>query len=722
MTFLNEALLLGLAAAVIPLAIHLLHRSRHRVVRWGAMHLLRESVARRSRRFRLEQLLLLLVRMAAVACLALLLARPVLTEFAGIPGLSGGPVARVLVIDVSYSMGRGDVWQRALDTSREVVRQMQGGDSLHVLLATSRPESLGSKGFGVSDSHELLDLLENVRPIHAPSDLFAAIRYAEETLESVVVDRRELIVVSDFQSLVWGEDTRAALVPDPEASENLSVILVPLRGSMEDARANVAVDDIGLNSDIAIVGEELELRVSLSGELVEEDRDVRVVLTIDGKESLERTVRLSAEEFEVRFRRSFEEPGEYRLEASVGSDVLDGDNRFYRLVSVRESVPVLVVDGGPPGSGTLESSGFLQIALAPFRGDGGLRRNIFEPEVVSADQLSADTLSRFAIVYLVNVSSFERDVTRALERFVREGGGLVIFGGNALRQSYYNLQLYRSGEGIFPGKIVSGAELTSEGDLTRGIVVEATDHLAMRSLVEAREDMSRVEVDRFHRLRLDAALSPDRRSRVLASLPSGDPFLVEKKVGDGKVVFCTTAADAAPDDRWSNFPIQTVFLPFVHDLTLSLLPESDAPKNIHCGEALQLWLPERGAGEKVVLRSTSGLQDEVELLARDGKTLLDYKRTSSPGFFFVFSAGERVATVAANVVREESSGALVETAELVAPGSQDNVKVYEGEGDWQSIFRDRQYGTEIWKPLLAVLLILLFFEMALQQRFGGVRR
>ena len=40
MSFLNIILLGGLTAASIPLIIHLLHRSRFRVVKWGAMHLL----------------------------------------------------------------------------------------------------------------------------------------------------------------------------------------------------------------------------------------------------------------------------------------------------------------------------------------------------------------------------------------------------------------------------------------------------------------------------------------------------------------------------------------------------------------------------------------------------------------------------------------------------------------------------------------------------------
>ncbi len=41
MNFLNLALLGGAAALAIPIIIHLFHKSRFQVVKWGAMHLLR---------------------------------------------------------------------------------------------------------------------------------------------------------------------------------------------------------------------------------------------------------------------------------------------------------------------------------------------------------------------------------------------------------------------------------------------------------------------------------------------------------------------------------------------------------------------------------------------------------------------------------------------------------------------------------------------------------
>ena len=79
MNFLNQPLAWGALAFSIPLILHILNRSKFRRVEWGAMHLLESVVKVNHKRFRFEQLLLLLVRCAIPVLLALCLARPVLT-------------------------------------------------------------------------------------------------------------------------------------------------------------------------------------------------------------------------------------------------------------------------------------------------------------------------------------------------------------------------------------------------------------------------------------------------------------------------------------------------------------------------------------------------------------------------------------------------------------------------------------------------------------------
>ena len=75
MTFLNAALVAGVFALAIPIIIHLFHKSRFKIVKWGAMHLLEAVLRTNQRRIKIEQWLLLAIRCAIPAILALCMAR-----------------------------------------------------------------------------------------------------------------------------------------------------------------------------------------------------------------------------------------------------------------------------------------------------------------------------------------------------------------------------------------------------------------------------------------------------------------------------------------------------------------------------------------------------------------------------------------------------------------------------------------------------------------------
>ena len=103
MHFLNVLLLGGLAAGFIPLAIHLLHRSRRKTVRWGALQLLIPRDRQQNRKIKIEHWLLLLLRILIPMALALCMARPLIRGFAS--SKTRLPTSLVILLDDSASMG-----------------------------------------------------------------------------------------------------------------------------------------------------------------------------------------------------------------------------------------------------------------------------------------------------------------------------------------------------------------------------------------------------------------------------------------------------------------------------------------------------------------------------------------------------------------------------------------------------------------------------------------
>src|SRR4051794_3243436 len=97
----NLGVLLGLFALAVPIVLHLLQRRRFDTLDWGAMQFLPDSIAAQRKRW-LDEILLMLVRMAMIALIVIALASPTSVG----SWLLGDPAGQevVIVLDGSYSM------------------------------------------------------------------------------------------------------------------------------------------------------------------------------------------------------------------------------------------------------------------------------------------------------------------------------------------------------------------------------------------------------------------------------------------------------------------------------------------------------------------------------------------------------------------------------------------------------------------------------------------
>ncbi|MEO0416358.1 MAG: BatA domain-containing protein, partial [Verrucomicrobiota bacterium] len=95
---------LGLLGILIPIIIHLLNRRSSKVVDWGAMNFLLESLAIRNRRIQLEEALLMATRCLLVGLLALALARPFIPPGSTIPWLIILPLMLLAIVGIGVAV------------------------------------------------------------------------------------------------------------------------------------------------------------------------------------------------------------------------------------------------------------------------------------------------------------------------------------------------------------------------------------------------------------------------------------------------------------------------------------------------------------------------------------------------------------------------------------------------------------------------------------------
>ncbi|MBI1310120.1 hypothetical protein GC176_02345 [bacterium] len=630
--FSSPALLAGLVLAGIPLLIHLLHRRRYVEHRWAAMQFLVAAMKRESRRVRLQNLILLLLRTLVIAGLVIAFARPFLDADDGLLN-SEQPVHRILVIDTSFSMQfeeaanawsvdaegqrtAGTRFARAQQVLRDLVEAGRRGDAWN-LVRVAGPEPLAVVGQASFRPDAVREEVDRLKVSDARGDLQQTLASVLELTQQVPeLGRKEVVIVSDLQSQLWappgGEAQKklSALAKQIAANARLSVISV---GSATSP--NAAVIQVSVASSPVISGRPVELSCAVRNFGNSALRDQIVELLIDGRIVDTRRVDLSPGiDVPVEFSPMLREAGPHTIEVRLEADSLPVDNRRWQIIDVRDELRVLLVDGRPAGRVRDRASFYLERALAPqVSGDlpigGGSTGSPIRPHVVTEGELPSAALDDYDAVVLCDVGLLTEREAALLDRYVRGGGGLVIFPGERTQPDSFNTRLYRDGTGILPARI--GERVTSSSD---GNALTFDARGFAHSLVAAfrgNPDAGLESTITVSYLKLE----PSESASTALWFSDGSPALVEQQTGEGRVVLAATGAD----DRWGTWAIWAPsFVPMMHE-TIRFAASGSWQQHTHLvGEPVTLKLDDRLAGELVSVRLPDESLIEVTLVSPSG--------------------------------------------------------------------------------------------------------
>ena len=190
--FLHPWVLAGLAAAAIPVLLHLLARREPPTVVFPAVRYLVSTTREHQRRLKLQNWLLLFVRTLLIATLVMAAAGPTV-PMSGVPGHA--PSALVLIVDNSPSSGTmaggSQQLSRLLNAGRAVLARATPDDALWLITADGIPRR--------GDAVALGDLLDVMAVSPRRLELGTAIKTAGEVLIS---DNRpgEIVMLTDLQA------------------------------------------------------------------------------------------------------------------------------------------------------------------------------------------------------------------------------------------------------------------------------------------------------------------------------------------------------------------------------------------------------------------------------------------------------------------------------------------------------------------------------------------
>jgi hypothetical protein len=670
--FLAPLFFAALAALAIPVLLHLTQREKKQIVRFPSLMFVRRIPYQSVRRRKIQNWLLLMVRMAALALIILAFTRPLLDR-ADVPTAGADAREVVLLLDTSYSMGFGDHWSQAQAAARERIAGISASDRGSVVFFGSGADiQLRS----TSERSRLTATVDSATPSPSSTRFSPALKVAGSILAESTLPRREVVIISDFQRGGWrgeegaklpeGTTLTAVQIQSPADRGNLSVTGVTFtRTSFSGQQRLVVTAGVSNRTEQPVTASTLTLEVggiSIGTKPVAVEPGMSASVVFDA--------------FTVSVRNT-------RASVRLSEDALATDNSFNFVVSPIEPVHITVVDRGNAAS-ALYLNRVLSIGESPK----------FEAVFRQGDALSDDDLRRSAVIVLNDVE-VGAPLARRLARYVEQGGGLFVATGSRAR--------WPQEVDVLPGTVGPPVDRT-RGDAARVGALEFGHPVFEPFRAPRSGDFSSIPVYGYRNV------TAAKDAQVLARFDAGTPAVLERRVGRGRVLLWASTLDVS----WSDLPTKPVFLPFIHQAVRHLGRYTEPEPWLTIGQVLNASAnPARVSDSPRILLTPSGRRLPLD---DEGADVLEL---TEQGFYEIRGEANQAETVvAANVDPAEADLTPLDPREITAAAVGAGGEEQGGPSGVPLTPEAREKNQRLWWYLLIAGILVLGVDTLLSNRMA----
>jgi hypothetical protein len=667
MGFLTPWFLAGLAALSLPLYLHLLKKQTRTPRRVSSLMFFESRTQASTRHRRLRYFLLLSLRLLVLLLLILAFANPFVNRDAAAVANSR---LVLLVVDNSFSMRAGS---RLDDAKAAAMTTLSGKGPARGQVATFGSQ-LRLMTQPIEDQSALRAAVQSIQPGDGHGtfgELARAIRSMAEAVHTPI----EVHLFSDMQrgdlAATFSDMTLPAsvkLIPHAvvsKAAPNWTVESIDAPGQVwgKDAKPiHVQAVIVGYGTPAA----QRTVSLVVNGKTT---ATKPVMVPVNGRA----TIDFPALEVPYGFNRC-----EVKIDSADGFPADD-----LRRFAIERSDPqkALLIHN----YGDNRSPLYIGAALA------AAAQSAFTVESVQANEGADRTPSNYAFIVLSDLSSVPSLLENSLTQYVRAGGSLLIAAGTSAG-GHQQIP-------IFGAHVIEARDYSRIPD--RYMAVGSTDssHPAV------------AKADNWRGVKFFYALNVDPGdARVVVRLGDQTPLLLEKRIGEGRVLLLTSGLDNLTND----FPLHPAFVPFIEQT------------------ARYLAGTERQGGARPVdayldLRNAKGQAHGVEVTDPDGKRPLTLGESASAQSFQLTEAGYYHLRLANG--RQDEVGVNPDSKESNLDIIPDDVMaLWKGEGGGESATGastptpPSKVPEKLWWYVMLFVLLSAVAESILASRYLGTQR
>jgi len=680
--FLSPLFLLGALAVAGPIIFHLIRRTTRDVKPFSSLMFLQPTPPRVTRRSRLENLWLLLLRCLVLLALALGFARPFFRESAAKSSEMSGAGRRVaILVDTSASMRRETLWKQAQEKAEALLRSMTPADNVAVVafdrtsrvltdMERWRTTPVGERVPGA------VRQLASVSPGWSGTNLGAAIFQALDMIggaRDALPSRGEIVIITDMQ-----EGARLDGLQGLEWPANVTVRFEKVSATKT---GNAAAQWLVGGEEKEAQGAEGGMRVRVNNSVEAKAERFRLAWGAEADAGLDAYVPAG----QSRVVRVPKLPAGVEKLALTGDDV-DFDNTLWLLPPQPRRMPVMFL-GADADDDTRGSLFYLRRAF---------QQTTQEIVEITARRTNDPVATfEFQKTQLVVIGDGATDAQLAAARQFAREGKLVVVPFTDVKSAATLARLIEFPEFSAEEATVREYALLAQIDFQSPLFAPFADPRF--------SDFTKIHF--WHHRRIDPGTLPG--ARVLASFESRDPAILRVPLGKGGVI--VLASSWRPAD--SQLALSSKFIPMLH----ALLDESAGlpPARAQYFVGDEIAMPP--GTQPFTMRKPDGTEASV---AAGGK----FTSTDQPGIY-VANPGELRFVVNLDPDESRTSPLAPDAlAALALPMGDKQTPASAADAGIHAAATEAEQKQKLWRWLVIAAVIFLLVETAVAAKLSATQR
>ena len=680
MNFLFPTFLIGLSAIAIPVIIHLFNFRKYKKVYFTNVQFLKELKQESDSKSRLKEWLILAMRILAITCLVFAFAQPF------IPGKAKtqqGEKAISIYIDNSFSMEstnkNGTLLENAKTYATEIANTFNASDKFQLLT-----NDFEGKHQRFLSKDEFIEQLNDVKISSATRAINEVINRQQDFLQNNGSKNKRLFLLSDFQKNV-------SSIVKSGIDTNMVISLVPVVSSEVN---NIYIDSVWFETPVQQFGTQQIVHANIINKSTKDIENGTLKLFINDKQvSLNSFNVGSGNKKEVSMSFTVKEKGINRGVLKIEDYPITYDDQFYFSFDAQTIINALVINGRESRT------------TGNFR---SLMQNdsLFVFTENSEAAIDYGLFSKLNLIIVNEVSMMSSGLASELQKFVTNGGSLVIFPAKkadviTYNQAFKNLQLPEI------------RRIDTVNTRTQTINFEQGLYEGVFEKTDQRMDLPKV----YEHVTFNQSTRSSAQNIIM--LQNGNPFLARYTLGTGSIYLFSVASDEAS----SNFIKHALFVPTLIKMAILSLKPSPVYYRTASNEAIVLTQSANFSDNPLHIVNVEKTTDVIpeHRLVNNATSLFTQNQVTGAGHYNVMNGTEVIKGLAFNYDRRESDMNFYNQEglqkQLDETGLRNLHVIEPGEKKLTAALQEVNDGKKLWKLFLVLALVFLAFEILIIRLF-----